>query len=292
VSGHVLVDETGYAAPAALASLVAHAVPGLERVDPVAGSYQRLVSAAGAVTQVTATFAPGRVLARADLASGGAPEVESGLRTVVRQWLDLDTDIGVVENHLRRDPALDALVRRQAGLRIVGSLDGFASAVMTVLGQQVSLAAGRTFGGRLVARWGRQHESGLIEFPSPAELAEADPVELAATVGLTTRRGQTVVALARTCAAGLALEPGRNIAPTRSALMAVPGIGPWTVDYLSLRVLRDGNALPAGDLVLRRALGLRTSAEVERRALDWAPHRAYAVAHLWHRAAYAESTGT
>jgi 3-methyladenine DNA glycosylase/8-oxoguanine DNA glycosylase len=291
VSARVLVDESGYAASAAFASIAAPEVPGLERASRATGSYERLVAVGGHVALVSAAFSAERVRVTAQWPDGDG-EGDGQLRRLLRQWLDLETDLATVEQHLSEDEALAGLVRRQAGLRIVGSLDGFASAVMTVIGQQVSLAAGRTFGARLVARWGEPHPSGLVRFPSPETLARVDPVELAAAVGLTGRRSQTVVQLAQVCAAWFVVEPGGDVEAIRAALLAVPGIGPWTVDYLSLRVLRDADALPAGDLVLRRALGLRTATEVTRRAAMWSPYRAYAVSHLWHDAAYADARET
>ena len=67
----------------------------------------------------------------------------------------------------------------------------------------------------------------------------------------------------------------------RTELLALPGIGPWTVDYLSVRALGDRDAYPSGDLVLRRALGVATAREAEARAESWSPWRAYAAMHLW-----------
>jgi AraC family transcriptional regulator of adaptative response / DNA-3-methyladenine glycosylase II len=57
----------------------------------------------------------------------------------------------------------------------------------------------------------------------------------------------------------------------------LPGIGPWTVDYVAMRALADPDAFPAGDLVLRRRLG----SDVLQRAEAWRPWRAYAAMHLW-----------
>ncbi|WP_418606872.1 hypothetical protein [Georgenia sp. SUBG003] len=78
---------------------------------------------------------------------------------------------------------------------------------------------------------------------------------------------------------------GGDDGEVRRRLLALPGIGPWTVDYLALRVLGDRDALPAGDLVLRRALGA-TAREVVTVAEAWRPWRAYAVTHLWTASAY------
>jgi AraC family transcriptional regulator of adaptative response / DNA-3-methyladenine glycosylase II len=70
-----------------------------------------------------------------------------------------------------------------------------------------------------------------------------------------------------------------------AALTALPGIGPWTASYLAMRALRWPDAFPAGDLIVRRALGVRTAAAAERAAAGFRPWRAYATLHLWTAAA-------
>jgi 3-methyladenine DNA glycosylase/8-oxoguanine DNA glycosylase len=82
------------------------------------------------------------------------------------------------------------------------------------------------------------------------------------------------------------LRPGVDLAATRAALLALPGVGPWTADYLAVRALGDRDAYPAGDLVLRRALGVRTAREAETLAIAWHPLRAYALFHIWTAAVF------
>jgi 3-methyladenine DNA glycosylase/8-oxoguanine DNA glycosylase len=160
-----------------------------------------------------------------------------------------------------------------------------------VLGQQVSLAAARTFAGRLVAAFGSPVRGSLMAFPSPEVLAAAGPEHLRREVGITGARSGTVHALATACAAGFVIAPGGDDGEVRRRLLGLPGVGPWTADYLALRVLGDRDALPAGDLVLRRALGM-TAREVAVAAEGWRPVRAYAVTHLWTAAAYLQAAGS
>lgn len=291
---------TPYAAPEAFAALLAHAVPGLERVDPSTRTYARLVTTCTGPVLVEATFGDGGVVVDAVAEDGPDVGTPDGMRdrtpddttaaevdAVVRGWLDLDTDLVAVAAHLGTDPVLGPLVEDLPSLRILGSFDGFEATVMTVLGQHVSLIAARTFGARLVERWGLPHSpSGLVEFPFPATLSAVDPVELQSIVGVTGQRARTVVALAHACAEGLVVAPGADLAAVRRELLDVPGIGPWTVEYVAMRALRDPDAFPAGDLVLRKALGLDTPREVAARSAGWSPWRAYAAIHLWHHAAY------
>lgn len=297
-----LVDVSPYAAREAFAALVAHAVPGLERVEAATGTYERLVSTPSGPRLLRAVFDRGRVVVAVQPSSDGADAsvradgadaelVDAGLADAarrVRQWLDLDTDLGAVADHLRADPVLGPLVTANPTLRILGAFDGFEATVMTVLGQHVSLLAAQTFAARLVARWGRHHDgSGLSEFPTAATLSGLDPVDLQSAVGVTGARARTIVALAQECVAGLAVAPGSDHAEVRRRLLALPGVGPWTVDYVAMRALRDPDSFPHGDLVLRKALDVPTAREVLARSLDWAPWRAYAAIHLWHHAAYA-----
>jgi AraC family transcriptional regulator of adaptative response / DNA-3-methyladenine glycosylase II len=99
-----------------------------------------------------------------------------------------------------------------------------------------------------------------------------------------------VRALARAVADGtVVLDRSVDLDATRAALLALPGIGPWTVEYIALRAMGWPDAFPAGDLGLRRALGDVSTSECETRSERWRPWRAYAAAHLW--AGTAEVTG-
>ena len=284
-----VADVSPYAAREAFAALVAHAVPGLERVEAATGTYERLVSTQGGPCLVRAVFEQSRVQVAARTSPGASDDALATATRLVRQWLDLGTDLRAVAEHLGSDPALGPLVAANPTLRILGAFDGFESTVMTVLGQHVSLQAAGTFAARLVARWGSHDpSSGLREFPTAATVSALDPTELQSVVGVTGQRARTIVALAQECADGLVVAPESDHFEVRSRLLALPGIGPWTVDYVAMRALRDPDAFPHGDLVLRKALDLPTQRAVLVRSLVWAPWRAYAAIHLWHHAAYAK----
>lgn len=259
----------------ALASLVAHAVPGVEEVT-ADGTVRRLVTLDGFQALVEARPARDRVTLSATTGSPAA------LEALAERWFGLADDLGVVAAAFADDAVLGPLVAARPSLRILGHPNGFEAAVTTVLGQQVSLGAARTFGGRLAAAYGSPGPDGLLAYPSPDRLAAVDPVELQRVVRITHARARTIHALATACAQGLAWD-----ADARPQLLAVPGIGPWTVDYLALRVLGDRDAMPVGDLVLRRALGAADARAVAAAAETWRPWRAYAAVHLWTASAYA-----
>jgi AraC family transcriptional regulator, regulatory protein of adaptative response / DNA-3-methyladenine glycosylase II len=269
--------------------LAARAVAGVERVD--AFSYARTVACAGghAVIRV----APLRGVHALELRVTGAPPAALlQLATTARRVFDLGADPERIAAELASDPLIAPLARTHPGLRIPGSWDPFECAVRAVLGQQVTVAAGRTFTGRLVEQLGaavRPHTEGLTRlFPDAAALAAA-PL---GTFGIARSRAATLRVLAR---AVLDRRVDFSAVPEEvvAALVALPGIGPWTAQYVALRALAEPDAMPAGDLVLRRmavrAPRLLSVRELEERARAWRPWRGYAVMHLWRAAAGSKS---
>ena len=284
--------------------LAAHVVPGLERRDPATGTHTRAVPHAGRWTVVDVTVAddgvvtaraggtsgaeagpghgvgPGAEPARADGAAWAAP---------VRRWLGLDHDAVAADAALADDPLIGPMVAVRPGMRVPGTVDGAETAVMAVIGQQVSLAAACTFAGRLVAAHGEPADDGLRLFPRADVLVDAGAAAIKSATGLTTARSATVAALAQVLAGGLDLSTGQDAdarAVVRRDLLAVPGIGPWTADYVALRALGDPDAFLPGDLVAKRALGAATARAAEAAAQGWRPWRAHALLHLWTAAVF------
>lgn len=268
----------------ALATLALHAIPGAEHPDTSAATHTRLFPDADGPVPVTVAFAPGRVTVT--VPGGVAETCVAQLTPRIRRWLDLDADPAAIGAVLSADRMLAPLVAARPGLRIIGAPDPFEAAITTVLGQQVSLAACRTFAGRLVAAFGSVGAAGLTAFPTPEALAAETPERLQQAIGLTGARARTALALAEACADGLVLDPDGDHADARRRLLAVPGIGAWTADYIAVRVLGDRDAFAPGDLVLRRALGGISAREAEARSHAWSPLRAYALFHLWTATAY------
>ena len=197
----------------------------------------------------------------------------------VRRLLDLDADPLAVDDVLGRDDGLGPLVAKRPGLRSPGAVDGFEMAIRAVVGQQISVSGARTVLGRLVTRYGDPAFAGETWrlFPTPDALAGVDPAELP----MPRARGRTIVALAQAFGEGrLLLDPGSDRDDSRARLLEIPGIGPWTADYLRMRALADP------DVGLMNDLGVRASATALGIALDdgrpdWAPWRSYATHHLW-----------
>lgn len=210
----------------------------------------------------------------------------SMLVATARRLLDLDTDPGPITETLGADPSLAPLVRAMPGIRLPGTADGFELSVRAILGQQVSVRAARTFAGRLVEAGGTRLRApdGAIThlFPSAEQLLD---IPLGA-LGLTTARVATLRQVAELVASdALDLSGTADRETTAARLLDVPGIGPWTVAYVSMRALGDRDAFPVADLGVRLgfdALGLAsTPAAMLAHAERWRPWRAYAVMHLW-----------
>ena len=178
-------------------------------------------------------------------------------------------DPAAADAHLAGDPVLGPLIAARPGLRMPGTVDGGELAVRAVLGQQVSLAAARTLAGRLVQLAGERLDepAGSLThlWPRPEAIAEAAP-----RMPMPRSRQRTLVALATALADGLVLE--------RDALLELPGIGPWTAEYVAMR-LGDPDAWLPTDLGVRR--GLERLGVGEEVAEAWRPFRAHAVRHLW-----------
>jgi AraC family transcriptional regulator of adaptative response / DNA-3-methyladenine glycosylase II len=252
-----------------LSFLAARAIPGVE--STAAGTYRRALqtSAGTAVATLRADTSLHVELEFADL-SVFQPAV-----TKIRRLVDLDADSLAVDAALSEDPVLAGMVRRRPGLRVPGTVDGFEILVRAVVGQQVSVAGARTLLGRIVenASPASNLPHDLKLFPAANALATADLTGL----GLTNRRIDTLRAAAELVAAGqLDLRPGVDRMRARQQLLAIPGVGPWTAEYVAMRALADPDAFPATDLVVQR--------RVESMGLDsgrWRPWRAYAAVHIW-----------
>ena len=261
-----------FAGHAVLAFLAGHPTPGVEEV--VDGTYRRTVE--GGTLAATPDPTGLTVELAVDDVRRAGPLVGA-----VRRLFDLDCDPAAVADVLGADPLLQPALAATPGVRLPGAVDGFEVAVRTVLGQQVSVAGATTLAGRLVRAFGEPLDApsgGLTaRFPSADVLAAAD----LSAIGLTSGRAASIRALAAAAAGGdLDLSPAADRRATTAALLALPGIGPWTAAIVAARALGDPDALPASDLALRRAAGLGTRALLAR-SEAWRPWRSYATFALW-----------
>jgi AraC family transcriptional regulator, regulatory protein of adaptative response / DNA-3-methyladenine glycosylase II len=288
-----------------LGYLAARAIPGVEEVRD--GSYRRTISLPNGVGILSLSLlapSPGGRPGR-HRPDPGYVECELQLEDLrdltaavqrCRRLLDLDADPEAVTGYLAADPVLGPLATANPGRRSPGHVDGSELALRAVLGQQVSVAAARRLGARLTAAYGKplSRPDGPLThcFPAAETLAAADP----GTLPMPRSRALALTGLAAALAGGeLSLDPGAERERAAEALLALPGIGPWTVSYIRMRALSDPDAflpsdvgvldalarlgaVPAGTGPAARGRAARAAAAL---AENWRPWRSYAVHHLW-----------
>ena len=271
---------------ALLTFLGRHAVAGVETwTDETDGAgrsitYRRTLSLPHAPAVLTLRWAAG--VLSAGLRLGDHRDLTAG-KARIEHLCDLTVDPAEVAAHLSRDEQLRPLVASAPGLRVPGVVDLHEHLFRTMLGQQISLAGAANLAAKLVGRFGEALPAPLSGaapgplthlFPTAAALAAADP----ATLPMPRARGRALVLTAEALADGsLTLEPRSDAAETRAGLLACPGIGPWTADYVLMRGLHEPDILLSSDLVVKRELLARGLVST----VAWAPWRSYATMHLW-----------
>ncbi|HZU78843.1 MAG TPA: AlkA N-terminal domain-containing protein, partial [Acidimicrobiales bacterium] len=234
------------------------------------------------------TLAPADGHVRAEFTLADLRDLSTAIARA-RHLCNLDADPEAVDRALGADPALASSVARRAGLRVPGTVDGFETAVRAVAGQQVSVAGARTVLGGVVAaadvRLTHPDRSLTHVFPDAAEtalLVERHPEAFA----MPAARRAAVAGLAAAVADGrLAIDPGASPVELRAALVTLPGIGPWTAEYVAMRGLGDPDSFLPSDLGTRRGAAARGVPDDPRslaaHAERWRPWRSYAQMHLW-----------
>lgn len=269
-----------------LGHLIATSYPGVEAFHD--GAYHRTVRLPVGFAVVSL-----RPTARGIAARIGLTDLAQ-LPTVVsriRRLLDLDADPVAIDASLTADPIFAPLVAAHPGRRIPRSVDGEELALRVLLGQQVSTAAARTHGARLVAAVGDRVEvpvPGLTHlFPTAEQILTADDTALAFPRSRRDTIRRTALALAD---GSLDLSVGADRDEARRQLSCIKGIGAWTVEMVAMRGLGDPDAFPATDLGLIRAAELLSFDRLSDRSHAWRPWRSYATQYLWALTPHASNT--
>jgi DNA-3-methyladenine glycosylase II len=207
--------------------------------------------------------------------------------------LGLRIDPAPFEAMVRTDPLFAPVVARQPGLRVIQSATVFEALTWAIIGQQINLpfaiALRRTF----IAQAGRPHGSGLWCYPEAPDVARLDIDELTRRK-FSRAKAETLLRLARLVADGdVSLARAANAAADVDAatvsarLLAIKGIGPWTVNYALLRGYGDPDCSLQGDVAVRTAIGRLQGAarpdlaQAEAFLQAYRPHRTMAAAYLW-----------
>lgn len=188
------------------------------------------------------------------------------------------------------DPLFGDLVRAQPGLRIVQSATVFEALTWAIIGQQINLSFAIALRRTFIEQAGRRHSRGLWCYPAAADAAALDPEQLLSRK-FSRAKAETLLRLARLVASGaldLDVSATNSIEHIGAALLAVKGIGPWTVNYGLLRGYGYADCSLHGDVAIRAALQALLNEEVkpdmartEQLLARYAPHRTMAAAHLW-----------
>lgn len=291
-----LVFELGYRPPLAWAEwlrfLGVRVVDGVDQCH--GGAYTRTVSIEANGQRhlgwVRLEHVVKRAVVRVTL-SGSLAHVIPQVLGKVRRLCDLGCRPDIVDAHLGE------LAARTPGMRLPGTFDGLEIAVRAIVGQVISVVQARRILARLVRIAGEALPeaalAGLVHPIDMAPLSHAFPTAQALAglpdadyeaAGVTLAKTRAIRALARQVAAGeIRLDPHAAPDDTVARLCAIDGIGDWTAQYVAMRALGWPDAFPGTDYALRKVLGVSTARAMQARTAHWAPWRAYAAIHLWHR---------
>jgi AraC family transcriptional regulator of adaptative response / DNA-3-methyladenine glycosylase II len=193
----------------------------------------------------------------------------------------------MISKHLARDARLAAAVKGNPGLRVPGAFNGFEMGLRAILGQQVTVKAATTIACRFVQAFGDPLATPFPELnrltPAAGRVARAS-IDDIARLGIVAARARSIIALAKAQGSGdLGLDGGTHHNPDDSIkrLTELPGIGPWTAQYIAMRALRWPDAFPKEDIAVRNNLGGVSAREAEHLSQAWRPWRSYAVMHVW-----------
>lgn len=257
--------------------LASRALPNIETVEN--GVYSRFVSLSGAQGLIFVENSSEQNALRVSADASLSP-VLPGVLSRLRVMFDLDCDPAAVFEQLRflngvKDGAC------VAGTRSVGCFDAFETAVRTVLGQQITVKAAQTLAARFINALGTTTDKGAV-FPSPAETAALSEQTLTA-LGIAPTRAKAILAVAGGVAEQtIDLSPRARPETEIPKLLALPGIGPWTANYLAIRTMRAPDVFLDSDYGVKKALSPLTPKEIKAVKEKCRPFGSYAVFNLWH----------
>ncbi len=264
-----------------LAFLGVRAIPGVESWDGT--TYARVLRLPHGLG--TVALSPVDHAIRCELRLDDWRDLQAAVQRC-RRMLDLDADPVAVDSLLGADPVLADLVAARPGMRSPAHVDGNELAVRAVLGQQVTVVGARTLASRMVQTIGDPLPSPVGQlthaFPTAAAIADIDPDQLA----MPDSRKRALRTMCAALASGhIVIDAGVDRAEMSERLLALAGIGPWTVSYISMRALADPDVFLPTDIGVRNGLdrlGLDSSAKnAEVLSQAWRPWRSYALHHLW-----------
>jgi AraC family transcriptional regulator, regulatory protein of adaptative response / DNA-3-methyladenine glycosylase II len=257
------------------------AIPGVEMAD--ATHYRRTVAIDEHHGWIAVSLGKKDNALNVEISPSLAPVIGAVIARVKRLF-DLGAVPDAVSALLVKDPLLAKVVRRIPGLRVAGAFDGFELAVRAILGQQVSVKGATTLAGRWAQAFGLPVATPYPALnrlsPSAPQMACVSADEISA-LGIVGARARCLAVLApAVLEKRVVLTFAPNVEEQIDALMRLPGIGPWTAQYIAMRALHWPDAFPSGDLMLLRAANANQR-RLQELSQAWRPWRAYATHYLW-----------
>ena len=233
---------------------------------------------------------PGTITCKADADGELTPALRQHIQAALLNILGLRIDPAPFLDAVRDDPVMGPLARRRPGLRIVQSATVFEALTWAIIGQQINLSFAIALRRTFILQAGRQHSSGLWCYPEAPDAARLTLEDLT-TRKFSRAKAETLLRFAGLVASGeLDLTPGpdNTIERIGQRLLAIKGIGPWTVNYGLLRGYGYADCSLHGDVAVRTALHRLLGddarpdiARAEQLLQQYQPHRTMAAAHLW-----------
>lgn len=216
---------------------------------------------------------------------------ELPLSSLAEHWLGLSQPCAEFEQRASNHPQAGPLIRAQAGLRVPQSATPFEALSWAIIGQQISVAAAVSIRRRFILKADHQHTCGLYCYPDPVAVQTLDMAALR-DCGLSRSKAECLLTVARACRQQALLpEPGLSepqLAALRARLLAIHGLGPWSVHYALLRGYAYMDGSLHGDVAVRRGIqrlqqmpAPPTAREADVWLSEFRPWRSLMAAHLW-----------
>lgn len=275
-----LICEIAYRSPMAwqdlLLFLQIRAIAGVEWTDGTI--YRRTVKIGKHIGWLEASLCTDKKAILAKISISLAPvmtEVIAGLKRL----FDLYAEPKQISKHL------GTLAKAKPGLRVPGAFNFFEVCIRAILGQQVSVKAASTLATRLAHKYGETIDTPFNELnllsPEPSVIESAKIKDMIA-LGITKNRATTIQCIAKVFANNTDFfDSADSRKKIISKLHTIRGVGKWTLQYISMRILADPNAFPHTDLGILKALNVTSPKTALMKAEKWQPWRAYAAMHLW-----------
>lgn len=256
-----------------------HILKGIEHIEN--NIYYRTISLGKYQGWLRVEHKPDQDAIKLEFSADLLPVIDLLLKKI-RKLFDLALKPEIIFEHFKQDPILGKIVENNPGRRLPGAFNNFESMVRTVLGQQISLKAATTLSARFIQHFGTKIQTPFAFLtylaPLPKDVARLEVFDIT-KLGILAKRAKTILVLAQ----DYKKIDFANKSPVTiiEQLITLPGIGPWSANYIVMRTMKYDDAFLSSDMVLLRNLGGITARQAETMSQNWRPYRAYALIYIW-----------